>query len=753
MTQAPMVWPGQNVPMLSYRRKLTMADILLATDERPHNALPVSIPTTSAIFLISALGLFLEMLMIRWIGTEVRIFAYLQNSILIACFLGLGLGSLTSGKPVAFRHTLIPLTFLLGCLAIPFMRRGLAETTNYLGVLQDFVYWGGANSADLRTTAFALVVGLGITFGILRLTVDMFVPIGRMLGRLIDTHPNTISAYSVNIAGSLTGIWLFVVVGRYYQPPVVWIAILGILSIPFILGADRRWTTLLLLIGAIVLAVPAGRTPGSLEVVWSPYQKLNIFESTDERSGAYVLTVNNAFYQNIIDLGNPDAVHRNYYLSELNGLTQYDIPLLLHPHPRKYLVVGAGTGNDAAAGIRHGVPEITAVEIDPAIIALGHRYHPEHPYESNAVRVVNDDARSFFSRTHEKYDVISFGLLDSHTTTSMTNARLDHYVYTRESIARAKDLLADGGVMVLNFAAQRSFIADRMASVLRDVFGEKPIVFGMPHSDYWSGMVFVAGNLDVARQQIARNSQLSGVIERLQQAYPLSLTYTTQRATDDWPYIYLEKRRIPVLYYLLAGLMVLVAWRSYHAWNARGVIAQWQRSHWHFFFLGAAFLLLEVQNISKASVVLGNTWQVNAVIVSGVLLMILLGNLLQYLFPKISISAVYVALIGTCVALYFIDLARFAFLPYATKALLVGSLTTLPMAFSGIIFIRSFTAVVRKDEALGANLLGGLTGGLLQSLTFITGIKALLLMVAALYICSLLTRYKAGKSPQLGLYG
>jgi len=249
-----------------------MADILLATDERPHNALPVSIPTTSAIFVISALGLFLEMLMIRWIGTEVRIFAYLQNSILIACFLGLGLGSLTSGKPVAFRHTLIPLTFLLGCLAIPFMRRGLAETTNYLGVLQDFVYWGGANSADLRTTAFALVVGLGITFGILRLTVDMFVPIGRMLGRLIDTHPNTISAYSVNIAGSLTGIWLFVVVGRNYQPPVIWIAILAILSIPFILGADRRWTTLSLLIGAIVLAVPAGRTPGSLEVAWSPYQ-------------------------------------------------------------------------------------------------------------------------------------------------------------------------------------------------------------------------------------------------------------------------------------------------------------------------------------------------------------------------------------------------------------------------------------------------------------------------------------------------
>ena len=56
-------------------------------------------------------------------------------------------------------------------------------------------------------------------------------------------------------------------------------------------------------------------------------------------------------------------------------------------------------------------------------------------------------------------------------------------------------------------------------------------------------------------------------------------------------------------------------------------VRAWAGSNWHFFFLGAAFLLLEVQNISKSSVVLGNTWQVNAVIVSGVLVMILLANL------------------------------------------------------------------------------------------------------------------------------
>src|SRR5437867_12140298 len=87
-----------------------MNHAVVLSEDRLRTVARVLIPTTSAIFLISVLGLFLEMLLIRWISTEVRIFAYLQNSILIACFLGLGLGSLTSRRPIVFRHTLTPLT-------------------------------------------------------------------------------------------------------------------------------------------------------------------------------------------------------------------------------------------------------------------------------------------------------------------------------------------------------------------------------------------------------------------------------------------------------------------------------------------------------------------------------------------------------------------------------------------------------------------------------------------------------------------
>jgi hypothetical protein len=166
----------------------------------------------------------------------------------------------------------------------------------------------------------------------------------------------------------------------------------------------------------------------------------------------------------------------------------------------------------------------------------------------------------------------------------------------------------------------------------------------------------------------------------------------------------------------------------------------WHRSVWHFFFLGAAFLLLEVQNISKASVVLGNTWLVNAVIITGVLTMVLIANAIVIRWPRIPVAPVFGVLIASVLGLYFVDLARFAFMDPVPKAVLVGGLTTLPMVFSGIVFARAFAVATHKDHALGANLLGALVGAILQSLSFLLGIKALLLVVAAFYIAAMLTR-------------
>lgn len=719
---------------------------------------------TLSLFLISALGLFLELLLIRWISTEIRIFAYLQNTVLVVCFLGLGMGCWDSRRPFALWDVLYPLGILVALLAIPPTRSALSEISTLLGGFQDFLIWVPTVSDGWRQYG-GPVFGLALTAALMLLLWETFVPFGRLLGRLMDDHPDVIRAYSANVAGSLVGIWLFVLASALYLPPPAWFAIFGIGAL-FFLGAGKksRAIDLSLLVGIVVLAAVAGYDPVYEEACWSPYQKLSIHDQTRPKEsggsdlvrrlrgermgfttapGQTFIAVNNTGYQATVDL-RPEVVAADPERFDplQRGYSQYDMPARLHPNPRSVLIVGAGSGNDAAGALRNGAGRVVAVEIDPGIIRFGRRLHPERPYDDPRCVVVNDDARSFFATCNETFDVIAFGLLDSHTTTAMTNARLDHYVYTIESLTHARKLLNPGGVMVLSFEAQKPYIADRMGTALAQVFGHKPVVFRVPQSAYgWGGLVFVMGDSEAAvNERVAANPGLAALVAKWQQQDPTELPGATRLATDDWPYIYLERPTVPVLYFLLAGLLAVLFARGVVKLGVRPALKSWAGSSWHFFLLGAAFMLLEVQNISKAAVVLGNTWVVNAVIISGVMVMILLANLVAARFPRLPLAPVYLLLVGSCVGLYFLDLSRFAFLPYTTKAAVVGLLTSLPMLFSGIVFIRSFAAADRKDTALAANLMGSLAGGLLQSVTFVIGIKALLLIVAGLYLAAVLTR-------------
>jgi spermidine synthase len=707
------------------------------------NDTDLSIPRlTWGILLISVLSLYLELLFIRWISTEIRIFAYLQNTILVVCFLGLGLGMFTSSKPIRLKHSLIPMLIFLSLLAVPATRSLLGSVSELLSVLGDLMIWESFVTSSPVTAVIFVTIGLLITYGLLVLVVDIFTPMGRILGRLMNAHSNPILAYSANIAGSILGTWAFVMLSSFYMPPYVWLFAGGALMVFFVFRGKHDRRINLTLVGAVVLlSWFASQSHDVIETIWSPYQKLEVRTNRENEVGEYIVTVNNAGYQGLIDLSLENVLSNPAdYPREMAGLSQYDLPALLHPNPETMLIVGAGTGNDAAGALRNGVRQIVAVDIDPAIISIGRELHPEKPYSNPNVRVINDDARSYLSNTNEKFDVISFGLLDSHTTTAMTNARLDYYVYTLESIEQAKSRLAEGGVMVLSFEVQKKFIAERIRLALVEVFGQDPIVFQIPYSSFgWGGVIFVAGDLESVQRQLDVNEDLAAYIKDLQETYPLNLGNATRITTDDWPYIYLESPKIPVIYFLLFGIMTLIMVRSFRKWDASSSFTFGNASFWHFAFLGTAFLLLEVQNISKASVSLGNTWQVNAVIITAVLMMALLANWIEYKFPRLPLLPVYSLLIGTSLGLYFIDLAGFNHLPYIQRAFIVGGLTSLPMLFSGIVFIRSFAATPDKSNALGANLIGATFGALLQSITFVTGIKFLLLVVAVFYILASLT--------------
>ncbi len=104
-------------------------------------------------------------------------------------------------------------------------------------------------------------------------------------------------------------------------------------------------------------------------------------------------------------------------------------------------------------------------------------YHPEHPYDDPRVTLTINDARNFFRTTQQKYDLIIYGVLDSHTALShASNLRVDSYVYTREGIAEAFKLLKPDGVLSIAFALPNDSLGFKLSHILQDLPGAgKPL--------------------------------------------------------------------------------------------------------------------------------------------------------------------------------------------------------------------------------------------------------------------------------------
>jgi hypothetical protein len=161
---------------------------------------------------------------------------------------------------------------------------------------------------------------------------------------------------------------------------------------------------------------------------------------------------------------------------------------------------------------------------------------------------------------------------------------------------------------------------------------------------------------------------------------------------------------------------------------------------WHFFFLGAGFMLMEVQIISRLAVVYGTTWLVNSIAISALLVLILLANLTVARFPVFSEKIAYAGLLVTLVVCYFVPLKTLLFEVWWQRAVASTLLLCSPVFFAGLIFISSFARSHFQAEAFGSNLLGSVVGGLLEALSFWTGLRSLLIVAGICYLCSLIAK-------------
>jgi len=685
--------------------------------------------------LVSALGMFLELLMIRWISSEIRIFAYFKNFVLIACFLGFGLGCYLCRRRINLLALILPLLALALVVTLPWypLREMIARLPSQLGAISEVHVWGVPSLPLNRESLISLATAVAVVVPLFALLAFVFIPIGQLVGWYLENASDGIAGYSVNVLGSLAGILLYTLLCFLFQPPAIWFALAGVMLVALLWALPwLRWTALAALAGCVALATVNPQV--GTAVYWSPYQKLTLTPRQENgRVIGYILNTNGDWYQQIIDLS-PGfvAAHPRLFANAPVEWNAYNVPYRFSPQPASVLVLGSGMGNDVAAALRNGAGRVVAVEIDPLILALGRQLHFEQPYSSPRVVPVLDDARSYVQNSSDRFDLIVFSLLDSHTTSShFSNIRIDNYVYTIEALQAAKRLLTPNGVFIVKFQVDVPWIAGRLYGLLETVFGRAPLPL---HGDQVyvatrrpiGGMFFVTGS----EQRIAQALADPALAAYVRAHGRISLEPATL-TTDDWPYFYQHEPGLPATVIAISLVLVLVCWFLMGSTGTTG-----RTIRWHFFFLGAGFLLLEAQIVGKMALLFGTTWVVNSIVISGLLVLIVAANLLVQWQPRLSVGWAYAGILASIGVSFAVPLERF-FLPSLwLKALVATAVLCLPVFFAGIVFIRSFAREGFRGEALGSNLLGALVGGLLESLSMWTGIRSLLVIAALLYLAS-----------------
>ena len=682
-----------------------------------------------ALALWSVLSLFMELLMIRWVSSEIRIFAYFKNFVLIACFLGFGLGCYLARRKINLLVMLVPLVALMIVIQLPWapLRLVVQQLPAFIGASANVRMWyvPSATSLPLLAVATAVVVPI---FGLIAF---FFVPMGQLVGWYLENSSNGTLAYSVNVFAAICGIVFYTSLCFLYQPPATLFVVGGILLIVLVWRIPRfRWAVL----GIVAFSVTLLSLPGAKNshTYWSPYQKLTLQAwGADGETLGYMLNTNDSWYQQILDLS-PEFVQRHPQLFQTVPIkwNAYNIPYHFYPAPPSVLILGSGMGNDVAAALRNGAGQVTAVEIDPLILKLGKEFHFEKPYDSPRVKQVNDDARSYIENTRDQFDLIVYSLLDSHTTSSYyTNIRIDNYVYTQEAINAARRLLKPDGTFIIKFQVDTPWIAGRLHLLLSQAFGHPPLQLDLDvkSSAYTSGgRFFVTGS----EQRLALALSDPSLATFAAQHSHIAME-SVAATSDDWPYFYQKSPGLPLSVIVISGVLIFLC-----VFLLRDMGAPIRSVHWHFFFLGTGFLLLEAQIISKMALLFGTTWLVNSIVITGLLILILLANAVVGLKPLFPTTVAYVGLLVSLGSNYLVPNRSIFFTSVLARTFAATFVLCLPVFFAGIIFMRSFSESQFSPDALGSNLLGAMVGGMLESLSLWTGIRSLVLLAAILYLAS-----------------
>lgn len=636
------------------------------------------------LILLSFLMLFVELVLIRWAGSNIVFLSYFSNFVLLGSFLGIGVGFLrTNKKTDLFQYAVVGLAALVGFVWL-FPARVKIDPSE----VPKYFKSPGA-------TGLPIWVILPIVFVAVAAVMAM---IGEGVARAFKKF-EPLEAYRLDILGSLAGITAFSLMSLGSARPITWgIAVAAVfvwLSLPRL-----RWFQTAAI---VVLLAVLGMQSFAANVFWSPYYKIEVRQI----AGFTSVFVNGRPQQALITNADLKMGSPQYWLP----YTERTAPT----PPQDVLIIGAGTGIDTAVALSQNVGHVDAVEIDPGIYHLGLTSNPEHPFSDPRVSAYVTDGRAFLENSDKRYDLVLFAVPDSITLLAgNANVRLESYLYTKEAIQQAEDHLKPGGVFVMHNYFRQGFAEDRIAGTLQSVFGQSPCTHDVGE-----------GGLEA----VMLDSPDPGAIACTGVVWQRSPT-TPPPVTDDRPFPYIEHAIIPAFYLLSLAVMLAVSFLAVRL--TAGPLGQMRR-YSDLFFMGAAFLLLETKNVAQFALWFGTTWFVNAFVFGGVLLTVLAaievakrvelkrpGRLYSFLFVALAVA-------------WAVPDPWLLSMPFGIRLVAAVAVAFTPVFLANLVFARRFKDVGASTIAFAANLLGAMVGGMLEYGAIMIGYRGLTIVAAALY--------------------
>ena len=285
------------------------------------------------------------------------------------------------------------------------------------------------------------------------LVTKIYTGSARQLGKSIG------NVYAVNTVGSILGSFCagFILIPLLGIRPSIVLTVALNSGIGCLLILKSRWQTetgksLLQGIGIGMPILNAGLAVILLLTVNQPlFLKSAIFKT--QRPGDTLVDYNEEVDATVTTLKDDEGVYRLYVdTNQAADASRWDspshrviahLPLLLHPRPKRALVVGFGMGLTSHSITQHGV-KVDAIELSSGVLSAAQKYFThvnENVFENPQFNYKLNDGRNHILMTKTKYDMISTGIIHPLVSAGSSN------IYTADFYRLCRRILTEDGIM------------------------------------------------------------------------------------------------------------------------------------------------------------------------------------------------------------------------------------------------------------------------------------------------------------------